>query len=71
MARTAMAASATRSRYETYRGCSGRQHPAGHEMSEQRLFEIMRPAFDVIAYCDRGDDGFRVRLMSEEREVVQ
>jgi len=47
-----------------------RQHPAGREMAEGRLMGMARLAFDVIAYCERGDTGFRVssvRLMSEER----
>jgi type IV secretion system protein VirB11 len=51
-----------------------RQHPAGREMSEARLMEMASEAFDVIAYCERGDEGFRVsnvRLMAAEREAVQ
>jgi type IV secretion system protein VirB11 len=46
-----------------------RQHPAGREMSEERMTEMMQAAIDVLAFCERGDDGFRVsrvRLMSEE-----
>lgn len=46
-----------------------RQHPAGREMGDKALTQMATEAFDVIAYCERGDDGFRVssvRLMSEE-----
>lgn len=52
-------------------GMMARQHPAGREMSEDRLMTMAARAFDVIAYCERGDDGFGVssmRLMSEEGE---
>jgi Flp pilus assembly CpaF family ATPase len=48
-----------------------RQHPAGREMSEDRLMAMARDAFDVIAYCYRDDNEFRVssvRLMAMERE---
>jgi len=50
-----------------------RQHPAGREMSEGRLMQMSREAFDVVAYCERGDHGFRVssvRLMAAEMEGV-
>jgi type IV secretion system protein VirB11 len=49
-----------------------RQHAAGREMTEGRLMEMASNALDVIAYCERGDDGFRVsrvRLMAMEREL--
>jgi type IV secretion system protein VirB11 len=49
-----------------------RQHSAGREMSWDRLMGMATDAFDVIAYCERGDNGFRVssvRLISEEREA--
>jgi type IV secretory pathway ATPase VirB11/archaellum biosynthesis ATPase len=48
-----------------------RQHPAGRELSEERLREMAENAIDVIGYCERTDDGFRVssvRLMAAERE---
>jgi type IV secretion system protein VirB11 len=48
-----------------------RQHPAGREMSEDRLMAMARDAFDVIAYCYREGNDFRVssvRLMAMERE---
>lgn len=50
-----------------------RQHAAGREMTEGRLMEMAASALDVIAYCERGDDGFRVsrvRLMAMERELA-
>jgi type IV secretory pathway ATPase VirB11/archaellum biosynthesis ATPase len=50
-----------------------RQHAAGREMTEERLMEMATNALDVIAYCERSDDGFRVsraRLMSMEREMA-
>jgi type IV secretion system protein VirB11 len=45
-----------------------RQHPAGREMSEGRLME-MAAAFDVIAYCERSDTGFRVSSVRFGEEV--
>jgi len=48
-----------------------RQHPAGRELTEARLKEMAENALDVIAYCERTDEGFRVssvRLMAAERE---
>jgi type IV secretion system protein VirB11 len=47
-----------------------RQHPAGREMSEGRLMEMAAAAFDVIAYCERGDTGFRVSSVRFEEEKV-
>ena len=50
-----------------------RQHPAGRELSEDRLKEMAENAIDVIGYCERTDDGFRVssvRLMAAEREAA-
>ena len=50
-----------------------RQHPAGREMSEDRLMGMATDAFDVIAYCERGDEGFRVssvRLVSAEQALA-
>jgi Flp pilus assembly CpaF family ATPase len=51
-----------------------RQHPAGREMTEDRLMTMASRAFDIIAYCERGDDGgfgvSSVRLMAAEREAV-
>jgi hypothetical protein len=44
-----------------------RQHPAGREMTEDRLMAMARDAFDVIAYCYREGNNFRVssvRLMA-------
>jgi type IV secretion system protein VirB11 len=46
-----------------------RQHPAGREMSEGRLMEMATAAFDVIAYCERGDAGFRVSSVRFREEV--
>lgn len=46
-----------------------RQHPAGREMSEERLMEMASAAFDVIAYCERGDAGFRVSSVRFGGEV--
>jgi type IV secretion system protein VirB11 len=50
-----------------------RQHPAGREMTEDRLMAMARDAFDVIAYCYRDGNEFRVssvRLMAMEREAA-
>ena len=47
-----------------------RRHPSGREMSDERLMQWATQAFDIIAYCERGDDGFQissVRLMTEDR----
>lgn len=50
-----------------------RQHAAGREMTEARLIEMATAAFDVIAYCERADDGqFRVssvRLLNMEERT--
>lgn len=50
-----------------------RQHPAGREMSEDKLLAMARDAFDIIAYCYRDGNKFgvsSVRLMSEEMEAA-
>jgi type IV secretion system protein VirB11 len=50
-----------------------RQHPAGREMTEDRLMRMAADAFDVIAYCHRDGNDFRVssvRLMALEREAA-
>jgi type IV secretion system protein VirB11 len=46
-----------------------RQHPAGREMTEDKLMAMARDAFDVIAYCYRDGNKFgvsSVRLMALE-----
>ena len=46
-----------------------RQHPAGREMTEDKLMAMARDAFDVIAYCYREGNKFgvsSVRLMALE-----
>jgi type IV secretion system protein VirB11 len=49
-----------------------RQHPAGREMSEDRLMQMMRSLIDILVYCEREPSGkFRissVRFMAVERE---
>lgn len=50
-----------------------RQHPAGREMSEERLLDMVIQAFDLIAYCERDGNRFQirsVRMLAEERELV-
>jgi type IV secretion system protein VirB11 len=50
-----------------------RQHPAGREMTEERLVILAEQAFDVIAYCERDENRFRVssvRLLAAEREAA-
>lgn len=46
-----------------------RMHPAGRDLEENRLVEMARRAFDIIAYCERSDNGFsvsNVRLTAQE-----
>jgi len=50
-----------------------RQHPAGRELGEERLMDMMRAAFDLIVYCEFSGDRFRVsrvRLMAAEMELA-
>jgi type IV secretion system protein VirB11 len=50
-----------------------RQHPAGREMAEQRLIEMAQNSFDVLAYCEYADDGYKVtsvKLMAAEAELA-
>ena len=51
-----------------------RQHPAGRELPDDRLNEMMRAAFDLIVYCENDGTRFRVsrvRLMAAELELAQ
>jgi type IV secretion system protein VirB11 len=50
-----------------------RQHPAGREMTEERLMDMAHKAFDLVAYCQRDENRFRitsVRLLAAEMEAA-